>query len=128
MSTIAQITAQIASTDDAETLVPLYKELVSLMVAPKKRYKDMSTAEKVQFRLDRKAKRDAGLIQGRTLTPEQKAARIANRTPEKLLATAQKREATQAAKVAKQIAMENRLAELEAIVTGNSHQASGKRR
>lgn len=127
--------AQVDETSDPITALGLYKQLVALYPEPTKKFKDMSATEKLQFRADRKARRAAGinLRTGQPWTPEQRAKQEARWTPEAKaaasarakeraantpdevkVARAEKLQQAAQARAAKQLAMEQRLAELEA--------------
>jgi hypothetical protein len=141
-SVVASLKQKIASETDPVALVALYEQLVPMLREPSKRKADMTYAEKVADRERRKEARANGInlrtglpwtaeerakqaelsakLKGRTMTPEAKA---------KIAAANEKRHN-------QKLAMEQRLAELEAIVAGknvteaagNEHRQGGKRR
>jgi hypothetical protein len=138
-SVVASLKQQIATESDPSALVALYEQLVPMLKEPRKRNADMTYAERVAYREERKALRAQGInlrtgqpwteaerekqrelsakLKGRVQSPETKA---------KILASAEKRHNAK-------LAMERRLAELEAIVAGKNGPAEvehkqGKRR
>lgn len=123
---VAALKEAIAKETDATILVGLYQQLVPMLKEPRKRAKDMSFEEKVAAREERKRLRAQGinLRTGLPWTPEERAKQAALseklkgrvRSPEtqdKIRKAAEKRHNDK-------IAMEKRLAELEAIVAGRN--------
>lgn len=130
--TYAQVKAikdQIAQATSNDEKVALFEQLVPMLKEPAMKRVDMTYEQRSAKRAQRKANREAGINTrtGKPWTEEQRAKQAARWTPERRAeqsakavgrkqspeALANIRQAAQARKD-KQIAMENRLAELEA--------------
>ena len=137
MTRIAELKSQIEVETDAHALVALYEELVPLLLEPKPRLRDMSPAERSEYRALRRERRRAGLNlrTGEPLTEEEIAKRqaLSAKLKGRTITDEQRQKLRDAAenRRQRQAAMEQRLKELEAIVAqqngGVSEEASERR-